>query len=333
MSGATSGGAPAGRCRLIGLEQLLDLLPVQLARQLVQVRLVGVRRLLGLVVAALQAPDVEPLGRRRGVLAEEVVGRREPLVDVLLEERPAARARPSRSAAGPCARCRGGSPPRAASVPSSARAARTPEVESMLSWNLPSRSTNSVYVKKSTQLSTSTLKEPSSRLFCQERRSRSLRASILPVSPKWLTSRWHICQPCRISSTMIRQHAVGVVVRGRGLEQVALLLDGGELGVALVDDQVQERVADRLVGDLRDALPLAARPGSPRTRSRRSSGPRTSPRTGSRRSSGQRRPMSFCQARKASIQSSNVAIFFMTPPTAYHSGLCPVCRSRPESPC
>ncbi len=79
------------------------------------------------------------------------------------------------------------------------------EVESMLSWNLPSRSTNSVYVKKSSQLSTSTLKEPSSRLFSQERRSRSLRASILPVSPKWLTSRWHICQPWRISSTMMRQ--------------------------------------------------------------------------------------------------------------------------------
>ena len=54
----------------------------------------------------------------------------------------------------------------------------------MFSWNLPSRSTNSVYVKKSTQLSTSTLKEPSRRLFCQDRRSRSLRASILPVSPK-----------------------------------------------------------------------------------------------------------------------------------------------------
>ncbi len=75
----------------------------------------------------------------------------------------------------------------------------------MLSWNLPSRSTNSVYVKKSTQSSTSTLKDPSSRLFCQARRSSSLRASIRPVSPKCVTSRWHICQPWRISSTMIRQ--------------------------------------------------------------------------------------------------------------------------------
>ena len=50
--------------------------------------------------------------------------------------------------------------------------------------------------------------------------------------------------------------ALGVVVGGRGLEQVALLLDGGEFGVALVDDQVQEGVADGLVGDLGDPLPL-----------------------------------------------------------------------------
>ena len=50
--------------------------------------------------------------------------------------------------------------------------------------------------------------------------------------------------------------AVGVVVGGGGLEQVPLLLDGGELGVALVDDEVQERVADLLLGDLRDPLPL-----------------------------------------------------------------------------
>ena len=44
--------------------------------------------------------------------------------------------------------------------------------------------------------------------------------------------------------------AVGVVVRRRALEEVALLLDRGELGVALVDDEVAESVADRLLGDL-----------------------------------------------------------------------------------
>ncbi len=40
-------------------------------------------------------------------------------------------------------------------------------------------------------------------------------------------------------------------------EQVALLLHRGELRVALVHDQVQERVADALVGDVHHGGPLA----------------------------------------------------------------------------
>ena len=107
-------------------EQLLHLLAVHVARELVQVRLVGLRRLPRLVVAALQPPDVEPLGRRGRVLAEQVVGGREPLVDVLLEKRRRDAARPWRCAGGPCARCRGGTPPPGASVPSSGRAGRRP---------------------------------------------------------------------------------------------------------------------------------------------------------------------------------------------------------------
>ena len=48
-----------------------------------------------------------------------------------------------------------------------------------------------------------------------------------------------------------------VPVGGGGLEQVALLLDRGKLGVALVDDHVHERVAHLLGGDLAEVLPLA----------------------------------------------------------------------------
>ena len=59
----------------------------------------------------------------------------------------------------------------------------------MVSWNLPSRSMNCVYVKKSSQLSTSSLNEPSSRSPSSARRSKSFAASRLPSSPKWLHSR------------------------------------------------------------------------------------------------------------------------------------------------
>src|ERR1041384_1977292 len=47
------------------------------------------------------------------------------------------------------------------------------DVESMVSWNFPSRSMNCVYVKKSSQLSTSSLNDPSSRSPSSARRSRN----------------------------------------------------------------------------------------------------------------------------------------------------------------
>src|SRR5262245_38602281 len=51
-----------------------------------------------------------------------------------------------------------------------------------------------------------------------------------------------------------------VVVRRRVLEQVALLFHGGELGVSLVDDQIQQGITNALVGDVHHGrpFPLAA---------------------------------------------------------------------------
>ena len=40
------------------------------------------------------------------------------------------------------------------------------------------------------------------------------------------------------------------------LQQVPLLLDGRELGVALVDDQIEQRVADALIGDVHHGGPF-----------------------------------------------------------------------------
>src|ERR1700733_12091964 len=49
-----------------------------------------------------------------------------------------------------------------------------------------------------------------------------------------------------------------IPVGGRGLEKIALLLYARELGVALVDDHVHERIAHLLRGHLAEILPLAA---------------------------------------------------------------------------
>src|SRR6266404_3932501 len=49
---------------------------------------------------------------------------------------------------------------------------------------------------------------------------------------------------------------LAVVLARSGLEEPALLLDRSKLGVALIDDQVDQRVADLLRGDLAQVLPL-----------------------------------------------------------------------------
>ena len=52
--------------------------------------------------------------------------------------------------------------------------------------------------------------------------------------------------------------ALPVPVGRSVLKQIALLLDAGEFGVALVDDQVHQRIAHLLRGHLAQVLPLAA---------------------------------------------------------------------------
>src|SRR6266849_3077705 len=49
---------------------------------------------------------------------------------------------------------------------------------------------------------------------------------------------------------------LAVVFAGRGFEEAALLLDGGEFGVALIDDEVEQGVAHALVGYADDLFPF-----------------------------------------------------------------------------
>ena len=49
---------------------------------------------------------------------------------------------------------------------------------------------------------------------------------------------------------------LAIVFGRRGVEQIFLLLDRRELRVALIDDQVHQSVANRLIGNLRYPLPF-----------------------------------------------------------------------------
>ena len=48
-----------------------------------------------------------------------------------------------------------------------------------------------------------------------------------------------------------------VVVAGRLQQQVALLFHRGELGIALIDDQVHQSITDALIGNVHERWPLA----------------------------------------------------------------------------
>ena len=47
-----------------------------------------------------------------------------------------------------------------------------------------------------------------------------------------------------------------VVFGGRGIEQIFLLLDRREFGIALVDDQIHQGIANGLIGNLANSLPF-----------------------------------------------------------------------------
>ena len=49
-----------------------------------------------------------------------------------------------------------------------------------------------------------------------------------------------------------------IVVGRSRVQQIALLLDGRELGIALIGDQVEQRIAHALIGNLQNAFPTSA---------------------------------------------------------------------------
>ena len=57
---------------------------------------------------------------------------------------------------------------------------------------------------------------------------------------------------------MIFTAELQIVLARRRLQQIALLLDGGELRIALIGDEVKQRIAHALIGNLQDGLPFRA---------------------------------------------------------------------------
>jgi hypothetical protein len=104
-----------------------------------------------------------------------------------------------------------------------------PECDSIVSWNLPSRSTNSVNAKKSIQLFTSPLNAPSSRFLLKARRSVSFCGLDLARVAEVVDQQVAHLEAVAHLLAVHASEALQVVGRGRRLDQVALLLDRREL--------------------------------------------------------------------------------------------------------
>ena len=237
------------------LNQAGHFLLIKDAVVIVQIIQVGVNLVLRLVIAALDSPDVRPMGRRRVVCAKQIVRGRNPLVEVFLDE-PAWNPRRLDHAAQAVvagAHVEGFFAQHVGHGAPQGREARilqhlqlelavavdevgvSEEVHPVVDVDV--ECAEQALVLKGT---------PLQHLLCfnfarisevidQERTHLPAMAHLLDHDPRNRTP---------------------VPVGWRGLEQVPLLLDARKFRVALVHDQVHERVAHLLGGHLAEVFPL-----------------------------------------------------------------------------
>src|SRR5713101_3799480 len=218
---------------------------------------VGLLFILRFVVASLDAPNIGPVRRRRVIRAEQVVGARNPFVEILLHQPSRDHSRFNHAPKAVVAsthvegffaqhvrcrapkRCEGGELQHlklelAVTVD---EVGVGEEVEPVVDVDI--ECAQQAFIFKSTAL----------QHFLRFDFSR--RAEEIDEQGAHLPAVTHLFD-----------HHAGqgatVPVGGRNFEQVALLLNRGKLGVALVDDHVHERVAHLLSGYLPQVLPLTA---------------------------------------------------------------------------
>src|SRR3989441_1508992 len=244
------------------LDQLDDLLAIQLARVLVQLRLVRLLRVLALVVAPFQPPHVGPMRRGGIVVPEQVERGRDPLVEKPLDRlgRHLAGLHDAQQPVVPRAEMEG------LFLEHRAHGARQ-RIErghrQHLQLELPVP-VDELGVGEEVEPRGDDLIEGAEQpLTLVGAALQQLRGLALPFVAEVRAQEVGHLPPV---AHLLRHHpheGEQVVVGGRMTQQAPLLLHGCELGVALVDDQVEQRVADTLIRDVHHAGPLALAPVVP----------------------------------------------------------------------
>ena len=241
------------------LDQLADLLAIQLAAELVELRLLGLGLVLALVVAALQAPHVSPVRRRRIVGPEQIERGGNPLVEEPLDHFRGHLARLDEAEQSVVA---------------------DSQVERLFFEHRVHRARQRIE-RGDRQHGQLKLAVPVDELCVREEIEPVVHQLVERAEQPLALVGAALEQLRRLTLALVAEvgaqqighlpavaHLFGhhslqrqqVVIAGGVLQQVALLLHRGELGVALVDDEIEEGVADPLVGNMHDRRPLALAP-------------------------------------------------------------------------
>src|SRR3989442_3127653 len=238
------------------LHQLGDLLAVQVAAELVELRLVGLGLVLPLVVAAFQSPHIGPVRRRRVVRAEQIERGGDPLVEEALDHlgRHLARFHDAQEpivAGAEVERLLLQHGVHGARQRIERRDREHGELELTVAIDeLRVGEEIEPVVHQLVERPEQPLPLVGPALEQLRRLALSLVAEMAAEEIRHLPAMAHfLCHHAHQGQQ--------IVVGGGVREQVALLLHRREFRVALVYDQVQERVPDPLVGDMHHRRPFA----------------------------------------------------------------------------
>src|SRR6266568_898823 len=244
------------------LDELRDLLPVQLAAVLVELRLVGLRLVLALVVAPLQPPNVRPVRRGGVVRAEQVEGSGDPLIEEALHHLGwhLARLHDPQQAVVPGAQVERfllehrvhGARQRVKGRDGEHRQLELAVAIDELGVGEEVEPVVDELVERSEQA----LPFVGAAL----EQLRRLTPAFVPEVPAEQVR--HLPTVSHLLGHHPHQGQQVVVARRVG-QEIALLLDRSKLGIALINDQVQQGVADALVRDVHHRRPLALAPVVP----------------------------------------------------------------------
>src|SRR3989442_1804205 len=239
------------------VNQPRNFVAVKMAVVIVEIIQIRLPIVLGLVVASLNAPHVGPVRRRRMISAEQVVGTRNPFVEIFLNE-------PRGNYTG------FDNPSKPVIASSHVKSFLAQHVRHRASERREGRVFQHLQLKFSVTIDKIRIGKKIHPII-NVNVERSQQAFVLESAPLQHFLGFDFAGIAKMFDEQcahlpavahLLDHDTGdcaaIPVGRRGFKEMAFLLDAGEFGIALIDDHVEQGVAHLLRGYLTKVLPLAA---------------------------------------------------------------------------